>query len=231
MTWWMWLACTTPGERASAADPPSPPVASQATAPPEPPSPTPADAPPGCPLRVEDLPDSPVLDREDPRLRGRSVVVVLKEVRRSMLFTDGVVATGDDGRPLCWRVALANPYVPGHKVQRGDMRTPEGWWRTSDRPWSAFDHAITGHYPGTADAGRGLRSGWIDQAEHDAIVAAQAQGKAPPMDARLGGQILLHGGGSQSDWTLGCVAYDDEDILQLRARLPQDMGTDLLVLP
>ena len=29
----------------------------------------------------------------------------------------------------------------GHKEVQGDGKTPEGWYRASDKPWSTFDHA------------------------------------------------------------------------------------------
>jgi hypothetical protein len=167
----------------------------------------------------------------DPRLQGKAVLVVLKEARRVMAFTDGTLARTAAGAPACWRVGLGSPYPPGHKVKIGDLRTPEGWYRTSDRPWSAFYHAITIHYPNREDARKGLVDGRINQAQHDAIVAADRAGIEPPSDTRLGGKILFHGGGGTSDWTLGCVALDDADIDTLRSLLPADLRTDVLILP
>ena len=47
----------------------------------------------------------------------------------------------------------------------------------------------------------------------------------------MGGEILLHGGGGQSDWTLGCIAMDNDQLDILRAELPRDMKTTVLILP
>jgi murein L,D-transpeptidase YafK len=182
-----------------------------------------------CPATVAELPEG--VDRTDPRLQGKAVLVVLKEARRVMAYTDGKLATTADGKRACWRVALGTPYPEGHKVRMGDLRTPEGWYRTSDRPWSAFYHAITIHYPSSADAKAGLADGRITQAQHDAIVAAEKADIEPPSETRLGGKILFHGGGSTADWTLGCVALEDADIDALRSLLPASRRTDTLILP
>ena len=185
---------------------------------------------PPCPATIAALPPSPLYDADDARWRGEgAVVVVLKERRLGMVYRAGVLAKTADGSPACWPVALASGYVPGHKQRRGDLRTPEGWYRTSDRPWSAFSHALTVHYPTPADAERGLEAGLISTEQHAGIVAAAARDRAPPMETRLGGRILLHGGGSRPDWTLGCVGFDDPDIVALRALIPASMRADLLI--
>jgi len=180
-----------------------------------------------CPDSVDALPT----DTSDERLRGAAVIVVDKRARRLMLFSGGDRKKTLSGRDACFRVALASNYVPGTKQQQGDLRTPEGWYRTSDRPWSRFYRALTIDYPDVEDAARGLAAGLVTRAQHDAIVEAQTANRLPPMNTRLGGQILIHGGGSSRDWTLGCIALDDADIDALRSALPPGMRTDVLVLP
>ena len=184
-----------------------------------------------CPATVADLPESSLYERTDARLQGNALIVVLKKARQIALYRQGSLARTAEGEPACWSVGLASGYVSGHKQRQGDLRTPEGWQRTSDRPWSRFYHALTVHYPSAAAAARGLRDGLIDQAQHDAIVEAQRKGQLPPMNTRLGGLIAIHGGGSGSDWTLGCVALDDTDIDAMRELLPKGMRTDVLTLP
>jgi hypothetical protein len=182
-----------------------------------------------CPARVSELPAHDQLDPADPRWAA-PVVVILKEARRGMVFVEGQLAAVQGG-PACWQVGLGSEYPPGHKVRQGDRRTPEGWYPMSDRPWSAFPHALTVHYPDARDAERGLRDGLVTQAQHDAILAAVKEGREPPSSTRLGGKILLHGGGGWTDWTLGCVAFDDAHILALRTLLPQDLRANVLILP
>lgn len=87
------------------------------------------------------------------------------------------------------------------------------------------------HYPNADDAAAGLADGRLSAGQRDAIDRALAAGIKPPQRTSLGGEILVHGGGGDRDWTLGCVALDDADIDALRARLPADMTTDILILP
>lgn len=184
-----------------------------------------------CPATAAELPASTYHTAADSRFQRDGVIVVLKEQRRIMLYDHGQIATIAGGGPACWRVGLGSGYPAGHKQRQGDMRTPEGWYSTSDRPWSAFYAAITVHYPEAADADRGEGAGLISASEAAAIREASANGSMPPMDGKLGGRILVHGGGSSTDWTLGCVAMDDADIEALRARLPKGMRTKILILP
>lgn len=179
-----------------------------------------------CPATTAELPASPLFLASDERLRGDDLVVVLKSQRLTGLY-DGGVLTG------CWRVALGmgGGGDAGPKEREGDRRTPEGWYRTSDRPTSQYYHAIFLHYPNLADADRGLAAGLIDGATRDALAEAWHQGDAPSQDTALGSYLLFHGGGSSSDWTLGCVALENADIDALRAELPKGMRTWALLLP
>ncbi len=173
----------------------------------------------GCPVEAAEIETPP-----DDRLEGEATIVVFKEARRLGLYRKG-------GRIGCWPVGLGSGYPAGHKQQRGDMRTPEGWYQTSDKPWSSFYAAIAVHYPEVADAQRGVAKKWITPAQRDAIVAALKEGKKPLQTTKLGGEILIHGGGGSTDWTLGCIALDDEHIDALRQDLPKGMRTSVLVLP
>lgn len=163
------------------------------------------------------------VDRKDARWEAAHLVVVRKAVRRVLLYRSGVQAG-------CWPAGLG--FSPeGHKSREGDGRTPEGWYRTSDKPTSRYYHAIAVHYPNTLDAERGLAEGRIDEATDRAIQSALSADRKPPQNTPLGGEILLHGGGSASDWTLGCVAMENDDIDALRAALPDGLKVDVVVLP
>lgn len=152
------------------------------------------------------------LDTESPGRSAGAVVVVWKGARRSGLYHDGALVG-------CWPIALGAAGDAGPKRQEGDLRTPEGWYRLSDRPWSAYYGAVSLHYPSAKDAASALSDGRIDAPTHARIVAAEASGAMPPQDTALGSHLLLHGGGVGVDWTLGCVAYDNADIDALRAGL------------
>ncbi len=187
------------------------------------PAAVPDDGRSGCVERTAQLPSAPVFDPDDPRLRRGALVAVLKSARRLVLFDDGVATA-------CYRIALG--FAPqGHKQIQGDGRTPEGWYRTSDKPWSSFAHAIAIHYPNEDDARAAAADGRISSKTRDRIVADSREGKVPPQNTKLGGAVLIHGGGSSSDWTLGCVALDDADLLALRDALPKRMRANMLILP
>ncbi len=177
----------------------------------------------GCPAAASGI-ASTLVEASDPRLDGEALVVVYKADRRVGLYQDGTLAG-------CWRAALASGYPAGHKTRQGDLKTPEGWYRTSDKPWSSFYGAIAVHYPRVEDAEAGLAAGLVDAATVEAVRVALAQGDKPPQQTALGGEILLHGGGSLFDWTLGCVALGDDDLDTLRSQLPAGMKTDVLILP
>jgi murein L,D-transpeptidase YafK len=188
-----------------------------------------------CPATTAALPLPPAVPPTDARLAGKRVVVVRKAVRRLMVYDGGRLHEDEGGQAACWPVALGvdddGVYPPGPKRRRGDRKTPEGWYRTSDKPVSSFYHAILVHYPNADDARAGVAAGLLDAAGQRAVLADLAAGRAPSQDTALGGQILLHGGGSSSDWTWGCIALEDADIDALRALLPKGMRTDLLILP
>lgn len=189
------------------------------------PAPAPAQvaAVPGCAASPTELPASPLFEREDPRLRDDAVLVAHKSARRMMLF-------GHGGLRGCWTMGLG--FEPsGHKRHEGDGRTPEGWYRTSDKPWSDFAGAIAVHYPNEHDAAVALADGRLAQTEHEVVVDAIARDAVPPQQTAVGGEILIHGGGSRRDWTLGCMALQDEDLAGLRAALPVDQRVWVLVLP
>ena len=188
-------------------------------------------APPACAPTVDALPVP--AEFRDARLQRSDVLVVSKADRRIARYSDGALVTLD-GAPACWTVGLAasagDAWI-GTKTRRGDRKTPEGWYRTSDKPWSSYYGAIALHYPDRADADAGLAAERIDAATHARILAALDRGAKPPQDTPLGGEILIHGGGGDSDWTLGCVALDDADVDALRATLPAGMRARVLVLP
>lgn len=149
-------------------------------------------------------------------------VVVRKGARRLELFAGGE-------RVRAFRVALGFA-AEGDKERQGDGRTPEGeFYVCMKNERSRFYLSLGLNYPDAADAARGLRDGLITRAQHDRIVRANRQGRCPPWDTRLGGEIFIHGGGTASDWTLGCVALGNEHVKELFAHLPA--GTPVRIEP
>ncbi len=114
------------------------------------------------------------------------------------------------------------------KERQGDRRTPEGeFYVCQKNAHSQFTVSLGLSYPNAEDAARGLRDKLITQAQHDRIVRAIRRKRTPPWDTPLGGQIFLHGGGIGSDWTWGCAALADTDIIELFNALP--LGTPVVI--
>jgi murein L,D-transpeptidase YafK len=143
--------------------------------------------------------------------------VVVDSARREMrvLRDDRVLAVFD-------HVSVGRWGVTEEKLL-GDGKTPRGyfriaWMRTNGEfgPFMGLD------YPSLARAEKGLAAGEISQGEFDAIRKAHAEGRVPPQDTKLGGQIGIHGLGRANprihrelNWTKGCIALTNAQMSQL----------------
>ena len=139
--------------------------------------------------------------------------MVKKGARRVELFEGGA-------RVRVFRAGLG--FAPeGDKERQGDGRTPEGdFYVCMKNERSNFYLSLGLNYPDADDAARALRERLITRAQHDRILRANQKRRCPPWDTRLGGEIFIHGGGTGSDWTLGCVALDNEHIKELFDHVP-----------
>lgn len=153
---------------------------------------------------------------------SRPKVVVEKSARRLSLYSGGEVVRS-------FRIGLGESPV-GDKVRAGDRRTPEGtYYVCVKNARSAFYLSLGINYPNAEDAERGLRDGLITRAQHRRIVRAARSNATPPWNTSLGGEIFIHGGGSQSDWTWGCVALENAHVKELFDTLP--LGTPVHIEP
>jgi murein L,D-transpeptidase YafK len=136
-----------------------------------------------------------------------------------------------DGDELVKQYKMVIGFSPiGDKETEGDGRTPEGeFYVFAKNPKSKFHLSLGLSYPGREDAERGLKAGLISQEEHDEIVAAIAEGRMPLQKTKLGGEIYIHGGGTASDWTEGCVALDNDEMTELFDSVP--IGTRVAIEP
>ncbi len=51
----------------------------------------------------------------------------------------------------------------------------------------------------------------------------------PPQKTALGGEIYIHGGGIEKDWTKGCVALRNEEMKEIFDAIP--VGAKVKILP
>ena len=158
----------------------------------------------------------PTIELDNPRL------VIRKCERRVELF---------DGDELVKRYKMVLGTSPsGEKETEGDGRTPESdFFVFAKNPKSKFHLSLGLSYPGREDAERGLKEGLISREEHDEIVAAVAERRTPLQKTKLGGEIYIHGGGTTSDWTEGCVALDNDEMTELFEAIT--VGTKVTILP
>lgn len=149
-------------------------------------------------------------------------IVVSKSKRRLTLYSsNNVVRT--------YRVGLGLSPIED-KVREGDKRTPEGdFYICIKNHKSRFYLSLGLSYPNRQHAERGLRDGLIIRAQYEQIVEAIERKRQPPQYTPLGGEIFIHGNGSQTDWTWGCVALEDKDIRELFDAVP--VGTPVRIEP
>lgn len=164
-------------------------------------------------------------DMKDKKLSGplqAPRIVVRKKARSLEVY---------DGEKLVKTYTVVLGFAPeGDKEREGDGRTPEGEFYIFTRnPESRFHLSLGVSYPSKDDAARGLASGQITRSEHDDISRAIDDGKMPPQKTALGGEIYIHGGGTERDWTWGCIAMKNEEIEELFAAIP--VGTHVSIVP
>ena len=153
---------------------------------------------------------------ENPRL------VVRKGERKLEIF---------DGERLIKTYRIVLGFAPeGDKEQEGDGKTPLGeFYVFTKNDQSRFYLSLGLSYPSIDDAARGLKENLISQEEHDEIVRAVSEGKMPPQKTKLGGEIYIHGGGTEKDWTWGCVALTNEEMKELFDAVP--VGAKVTIVP
>lgn len=137
-----------------------------------------------------------------------STIKIWKRERRLELWQD-------EAMKRSFQIALG--FSPeGRKLRDGDGRTPEGRYYICTRNrQSKFTLFLGISYPNLRDAEHGLQGGLISREEYEEIKASVENGKRPCWETTLGGKIGIHGMGTARDWTAGCIAMEDEDILWL----------------
>jgi len=134
-----------------------------------------------------------------------------------------LTAMEEDGTQLfsCAIALGKNPVGP--KLQEGDGKTPEGEYFICLKKRGKYGPSLGISYPNEADARR-MGAG----EELIACIQERAERKErPPWGTALGGEIFIHGGGTASDWTAGCIALKNEDAETLYRLVP--LGTDVVI--
>ena len=167
--------------------------------------------------------DEEATNRRPLKLPLASPRLLVRKAARRLVLYDGERAV------RVYRVVLG--FAPdGDKVRQGDGRTPEGdFYVCVKNDKSRFYLSLGLSYPNRPAAERGLRDRLITRRQHDRIVRAIDDRQRPPWDTALGGEIMIHGGGTANDWTHGCVALENEHIKELFDAVP--MGAPVRIEP
>lgn len=135
--------------------------------------------------------------------------VVIEKHDRKLTVFDG------ERKVLCCRAALGRE-PEGPKQREGDGRTPEGTYTIClVKEQGKYGRSLGLSYPGVEDAQAALLRGEIDHTTFCAVEQAHREGRRPPWGSPMGGEIYIHEGGSQHDWTQGCIALDASDMDRL----------------
>jgi murein L,D-transpeptidase YafK len=149
-----------------------------------------------------------IFEPNSPSFGTADRVIVHKSQRTLALYRDGQTLKS-------YHISLGlNPSGP--KEREGDFRTPEGQYLLTRRnPQSDFFLSIQVSYPGPQD------------------LAAARQNGVPP-----GGLIMIHGLPNvprhprdrylSSDWTDGCIALSNEDMLEVWLLTRPDTPIEIL---
>ncbi len=134
-------------------------------------------------------------------------VVVYKAARRMELMHDGQVLR-------TYKISLGLQ-PDGAKEREGDFRTPEGhYYLTHRNPRSDFFLSIQVSYPNDRDLRRARANGWDP-----------------------GGEIMIHGLPNRlrrepdyyhRDWTDGCIAVSNSDMLEIWLLTQNDTPIDIM---
>lgn len=152
-------------------------------------------------------------ERFDGKTTRATEVRVHKRAHRMLLLTDGVVVRR-------YSVALGYGGL-GPKKREGDGVTPTGTYRMTGTLATSPWHTLIGvSYPNYDDVKR-----------HAALKAS----REIPHDAGIGFGIAVHGRGANqadgehknSDWTLGCIALDNDEVEEFSRVVPK--GTPIII--
>ena len=119
----------------------------------------------------------------------------------------------------------------GRKQKKDDMRTPEGNYYICDKKLSYKYHMFLQiNYPSPEDASRATINHIISTNDEIHINQAEENGTPPPGDTDLGGNIGIHGFGSESSWTIdGSISMNNIDLEEVFWNV--ENGCPVMILP
>lgn len=113
----------------------------------------------------------------------------------------------------------------GPKEREGDGKTPEGHYHVCLKKMGKYGPSLGVSYPNVRDA---CRFG-ADEHLLSLIRESERLCMRPPWGSPMGGEIYIHAGGTERDWTAGCIALEKQHALLLYELCP--LGTAIDILP
>ena len=159
------------------------------------------------------------LSREDFRPR----ILVRKRSRELIVLSDNIMVTS-------YPAGLGR-VSRGIKLNAEDLRTPEGNYHISKKHEKhRYRLMLQINYPSPDDARRGAVQQIILPSEEERIIKAWEENIPPPSDTSLGGNIGIHGYGSETNWTVdGSISLHNKHIEELFWNI--DVGTPVAIVP
>ena len=119
----------------------------------------------------------------------------------------------------------------GRKQKKDDLKTPEGNYYICNKVLNHKYHMFLQiNYPSSEDASRATINHIISTNDEIKINQAEENGNPPPDDTELGGNIGIHGFGSESSWTTdGSISLNNVDVEEIYWNIP--VGCSVLILP
>lgn len=134
------------------------------------------------------------------------MLVFIEKARRILRLMDGETVL------FTCRIGLGKEPI-GNKKMEGDTKTPEGIYHIClVKENGKYGRSLGLNYPSMEDAICALGENRINIETFDAISLAHKENRRPPWGTPLGGEIYIHEGGADRDWTSGCIAVDTEDM-------------------
>jgi murein L,D-transpeptidase YafK len=161
---------------------------------------------------------TPTPARATPASHAAAKPIARLRVKKS---THQLWALAEDGSVLRTYQVAIGPGGAGRKNREGDLVTPVGRYHVVAHFMTKWKDFMLLDYPNASDRAR------FEELKKSGVL---------PKEATIGGQIGIHGSPAKpeykpnhkaSDWTLGCVALDDDEIADLAKRVKDGTPVDI----
>ncbi|MBN2115541.1 MAG: L,D-transpeptidase [Anaerolineales bacterium] len=136
-----------------------------------------------------------------------------------------------------FRIAISRHGADPRQVWADEL-TPEGSYRIASMQYESVfgprqmllettKQSLDDYYVQYGDAGKQRIAAWeLQHGSLDTIWEVYDFNESNP-EFPIWNDILIHGGGTASDWTWGCIALDDRDVIELFEILQQSTAGGL----